>query len=101
MGEPIDRPRNRRRRAELRLDDDDVLRGHDVPAELGQDCGQRFARIRAPAVLRQHVPRAAELVAGLLQPELADVARNRRLGRETPLSGQSREQVVLRSDPPS
>jgi hypothetical protein len=100
MLQAIERSADRRRRAELGVDDDDVLRRRRPPAELRQDRRQRLARIAPPAVLRQHVPRAPQLIVTLLEPQLADVPRDRGLGGQAALAGQGREQIVLRPDPP-
>src|SRR5205085_10064910 len=77
--EPVERPGDRRGRAELRLDDDDVLGRGRADAELPQDALERLPRVWAAVASGQHVPRAAERVARLLQAQLPDVARDRRL----------------------
>src|SRR5579884_1803425 len=97
----VERTRDRGRRAELRLDDDDVLRGRGAPAELSQDGGQRLLRVlaAAPALRWQVVTRAAESVVRLLEAELADVARDGRLRHRAAGGGERGEELVLRPDP--
>src|SRR2546428_229372 len=56
------------------------------------------ARVGAAAALRQDVARAAQRVAGLLEPELADVAGDRRLGDPAARRRQGVEQLELRAD---
>jgi hypothetical protein len=59
--------------------DDDVLSLDGPPSELRQNRIQRVARVAPAPPLRQNVARPAEHVAGLFEPELAEVPRDRRL----------------------
>jgi hypothetical protein len=51
--EPVECTCDGRGRAELGLDDDDVLSGLDAAPELRQDAGKRGPRIDAPRGLRR------------------------------------------------
>src|SRR6266540_3618977 len=99
MLEPVDRPRDRGRRSQLRLENDDVPCRRRAASELVENRRERLARIRAPRALRRNVARTSERVADLLQAELADVARDGRLSHPTPLAGERVEQLELRRDP--
>ena len=99
MLEPVERAGDRGSRAELRLDDDDVLRRGRAHAEL------RAARLRAPRAGRgaargpgSDVARPAERVARLLEPQLADVARDRRLRDEAARLRKRLGQLELAAD---
>src|SRR5215207_6610878 len=76
MLEPVERTPDRRRRAQLRLDDNGVLRSGDRPAELAEDAAKRIVRVWALR-LGQHVARAAERVVHLLEPEFAQITGDR------------------------
>src|SRR5207245_7331147 len=77
--EAVDRARDRRRRSQLGLDDDDVLRGDRAATELGEHPCERVPWIRAPNRLRRDVAGPAEDVARLLEAQLTNVARDGRL----------------------
>src|SRR5215210_5591143 len=79
------------------MDDDEVLRVGRTAAELAQDTVERIARVGLPR-FRKHVPRAAERVVRLLEPELAEVARDRRLRDVTARLGESAEELELAAD---
>jgi hypothetical protein len=99
MLDAIQRSGNRRRRAELRLNHDDVL-GLDGPAaELRENGPERIARVAPAPPLRQHVARPPEHVARLLEPELADVSRDGRLGDLAAGAPERPLQLVLAPDP--
>src|SRR5688572_11860507 len=68
MSQPVEGASDRGRRAELRLQDDDVLRGCRTTAELRQHRRQRLTGIAPPPVLGKDVARATELVVTLLEP---------------------------------
>lgn len=101
MLDAVEGPRDCRGRAKFRMNDDDVLRRHRSPAELREHRGERLTWASPASAPRQHVPRPAEHVQGLLEPELADVARDRRLRDLTASSPKRSLQLVLASDPPS
>jgi len=88
----------RRSRAELGLDDDDVLRGGRAHAELTEHAHECVARI-APRSARQDVTRTAERVARLLEPQLPDVARDGCLRDLTARFGQRLRKLELAPDP--
>src|SRR3954453_7497949 len=95
MLELVQRPRDRGRRTELRLDDDEISRGGHPAAELTEDRQKQLAGRRATGRVREDVPRPAERVAGLLEPELADVAGHRRLRYHAACVPQRVEQLEL------
>jgi hypothetical protein len=97
----VERPRDRGRGAKLRVDDDDVLRRHRSPPELREHRSERLARASTASAPRQHVARPPEHVQGLLEPELADVARDRRLRDLTAGFPERSLQLVLAADPPA
>ena len=97
MLESVERPRDGRRGPELGVDDDDVLRSHDAPAELRENTGERVLRIRAPGCLWSDIARPPQHVVGLVEPELADVARDGRLSHLATGAGERVEQLVLSS----
>src|SRR5918999_4212384 len=97
MRQAVERPADRRRRPELGMDDDHVLRSRGVPPELGKHAAKRIAWIRA-AYVWQDVTRAAEGVVTLLEPELAEVPGDRRLGNTTARVGERVEELELRPD---
>jgi len=97
MLEPVERASDRRRGSELRVDDDDVLRGRRLTGELGEDATEPVARIR-PAYVGQDVAWASERVVTLLETELAEVARHRRLRHATPGLRECVSQLELRAD---
>src|SRR5438093_10236850 len=90
---------DRRRRAELRLDDDDVARRGYLPPELPEDGTERVVRVRPTHVVRNDVARPAELVPGLLHAELANVPRDRRLRHAAARASERVEELELRPDP--
>src|SRR5437763_2551960 len=99
MLDPVEGARDRRGGAELRLQDDDVVGRGRSPSELRQDRGQRLARIDPPTSLGECVAGTAERVVRLLEPELADVARDRRLSYDAARGLERREQLELGADP--
>ena len=99
MLEPVERAGDRRRRADLRLDDDDVLRGDGAAAELASSAVERLARVDPPLAVRQHVAQPAERVARLVEAELADVARDGRLGDAAAGALERVEQLLLSAEP--
>ena len=82
MRTPVERPRDRGGRADLRLEHDDVLCRHRAAAELREQRIERLARVGAALAVRQDVAQRPEGIAGLFEPELADVARDGRLGHD-------------------
>ena|SRR5947209_13132464 len=99
MLEPIERAGDRGRRAELGGEDDEVLGGGGAARELAEHAGERLVRVHPPGPVRCDVARASERILALLEPELADVARDRRL--RNPAAGARKRvpQLELRSDP--
>src|SRR5262249_39580457 len=93
-----ERAGDRRSRAELALQHDDVPGRGDCAAELAEHGVQRLFRIGSPNGLRQHVPGPPELVMRLLEPELTDVARDRRLCDSAAGLAERIEQLELRAD---
>ena len=82
------------------MNHDDVLRRHRAPAKLHQHGGERLARVSPTSAFRQDVARPAQHVQGLLETELADVARDRGL-RDLAAGLPKRSlQLVLAPDPP-
>src|SRR3954451_11485578 len=98
MSELVESASDRRRGAELALQDDDVAGGSHLGAELSEDSVERLALIGARRRGCQNVARPAELVMRLLQAELTDVARDRGLGDGTACSRERVEQLDLRPD---
>ena len=82
MRTPVERPGDRRGRADLRLEHDDVLGRHGAAPELPEQRIERLARVGAALPVRQDVAQRPEGIAGLLEPELANVARDGRLGHD-------------------
>src|SRR5258708_30660072 len=72
----VDRLRERARVAVRRRDDDDVPARLDRQRPPRERLGEVFA---VPALLGERVDEAAALVPHLLEPELVDVTRDRRL----------------------
>ena len=99
MLQPVERAGDGRRRAELRLEDDDVPGCRHAATELAQDRPQRLLRIGAARVPRRVVPGPTERVVRLLEAELADVSRHRRLRHDAARVGKRVDQLELRSDP--
>src|SRR5205823_9112151 len=95
----VERPRDRRGRADFRMDDDDVLRRYRSPAELREHRREGLTRASPASAPRQHVTRPPEHVEGLLEPELADIARDRRLRDFTARFPERALQLVLAPDP--
>src|SRR5579859_8062516 len=62
MVDAVEGTGDRRRRAELRLQDDEVLRDGDAVPELTQDRVQQLPRVDRGPALRQDVARAAERI---------------------------------------
>ena len=83
------------------MNDDDVLRRHRSPAELREHRRERLARTPPASAPWQDVAGAAEHVEGLLEPELADVARDRRLRDFAARFLERSLELVLASDPPA
>ena len=99
MADAVERPRDRRRRADLRLDDDDVPGGDGAAPELVEQGLKRLPRIRAATAGRRHVPLAPERVRLLLDPELAEVAGHGGLGDRAAGGGQRLLQLPLGAEP--
>jgi len=79
VAEFVERARDRRGRTEVALQHDDVP-GRSHPAtELGEHAVERFRGIAAANRMREHISRPSELVMRLLQSELANIPRDRRL----------------------
>src|SRR5580765_2903456 len=97
--ELVERPRDRRRRAELGLEDDDVSRRRHPAPELPQDRVQQLDRIRAPDDIREHVARTAQGIVGLLQSELSYVPRDGRLRDDAAGAGERVQKLELRANP--
>src|SRR6185503_10765753 len=97
--QPIERAGDRGSRAELGLDDDDVLRRGGAHAELLEHGVQRLARIAAGAAAGHHVAGPPELVARLLEPELPDVARDGCLRDLAARFGQRLRELELAPNP--
>ena len=57
--EPVECPRDRRRRADLGLDDDEVLGDDRAPAELVEQAVEDLSRVDAPLAVRQDVAQPA------------------------------------------
>ena len=100
MRHAIERAGDRRGRADLAVDDDDVLRRGRTAAELRQQRPQRLARVE-PGSARGGVALPAERVRLLLEPELPDVARNGRLRDAAARGGERVEQLLLRPELPA
>ena len=99
MLEPVECARDRRRRADLGLDDDEVLGDDGAAAELVEQAVEDLARVDPALAVRQHVAQPSERVARLLEAELADVPRDGRL-RDRAAGGLERvEQLLLRAEP--
>ena len=77
MLEPVERAGDRRRRAELGLDDDDVLRGGRADAELLEHGVQRLARVAPRAAAGHDVARTARARRS------SSRGRSSRMSRET------------------
>ncbi len=60
---------------------------------------ERLARVGAALAVREDVAQRPEGIAGLLEPELANVARDGRLGHNAPDARQGGDQLLLRPDP--
>jgi len=99
MLEPVERSGDCGRRADLGLDDDEVLRRDRAATELRQECQQRLARIDAALAVREHVTEPAKRVARLHERELADVAGHGRLRPLTAGALEGVEQLLLRPEP--
>ena len=96
----VDRARDRRRGAELGVHDDEVLREavrrpNCVSTATSASCGSGRRRATGPAA-RSGAP---ESVVDLLEPELADVARDRRLRDPAARGGERLRHLELRPDP--
>jgi hypothetical protein len=94
----IQRARDGGRRAELGLKNDHVLRSNDTTPELTEHtCKGITGILAAPLVrTRQLVAGPTEGVVGLLEAELADVARDRRLRHGAAKAAERGEELVLR-----
>jgi hypothetical protein len=99
--EAVESARDRRRRPELGVQDDDVARGRGPPAELAQDSDQRGVGIGRPAAVGERVARPSERIVCLLEPERADVPRDGRLRDAAPGAFERRQQLELRPDSPA
>ena len=96
--ELVECARDRGRGAELGLQHDDVPCRRHLAAELTEDRIEDLGGIGPAGDVRQHVPRPAEGVVRLLETELADVARDRRLRDDTTGVGERVEQLELSAD---
>src|SRR3954452_3279691 len=96
--EPVERAGDRRRRPELRLEDDDVLRDTRLAAELVEDGTEGVLGRRAPPPLRRHVAGPPELVVHLLEPQLANIPRHRRLRHVAARSCERLHELELGAD---
>ena len=99
MLEPVEGARNRRRRPDLGLDDDQVLSDDGAAAELVEQAVEDLARIDPALAVRQHITKPAEWVARLFEAELADVPRDRRLGDGAAGALERIEQLLLCAEP--
>jgi hypothetical protein len=97
MLEPVERAGDRRRGADLGADHDQVRGGGHTPPELLEDRHERGGRIGAPAAGEREA-RAPELVVHLIDAELAQVARERRLGDCAAGGGERLAQLELCAD---
>ena len=98
MLDAVDRPADRGRRPQLRCDHDQILRRRGSARELGEHAGEPLARVEPPLLVRRDVPRPAVAVLGLLQAELADVARDRRLSHPASRRSERVPELELRAD---
>ncbi len=98
---PVERAGDRGRGPQLTADDDEVLSRYGPPAELGQNRSERVARVAAGRSLRKRIPRLPEWISRLLDPELANVPRDGRLGDATAGPRERRHQLELGADPPA
>ncbi len=71
--------------------------GHRT-AELAEHAAKRVARV-APASVGQHVPRPAQRVVHLLEPELTQIPRDRRLRHPAACVLEGGQELELRPDP--
>ena len=99
MLHPVERPGDRRRRADLTRDDDQVLGDDGAAPELAKQRVEGVARLEHPPMAGYDVPLAPKEVAGLDEPELADVARDRRLRDDAAGRSQRVQELLLRSEP--
>jgi hypothetical protein len=97
--EPVERSRDRGRGADVRLDDNHVLRGNRSPAELPEQRCQRLTRIDPPLKRRYDTAKPAERVAHLLERQFVDVARDSRLRDMAADALECVEELLLGADP--
>src|SRR5262249_37617958 len=99
MLQPVDRARDRGRGAELRRHDDEVLCGRRVAGELAEHAGEALARVGASPAVRRDVAWPSQGVHRLLEPELAEVAGDRRLRNAAAGGGERVAELELGADP--
>ena len=99
MLEPVERPGDGGRGADLGRDHHEVLRGDRAAPELTEERLERVARLERPRAARRNVPLASEQVARFDEPELADVARDGGLGDDAAGRFERVEQLLLRPEP--
>src|SRR5437899_7266477 len=99
MADAVEGARDCGRGADLGLDNDDVLCGNGAAAELGEQRVERVPRIGTGAAVRQDIAVPAERVACLLEAELPNVARDRRLRDGAAGALERLEQLLLRAEP--
>src|SRR5829696_5367525 len=99
MLDPVEGPRDCGRRAELRLDDHEILGRYGTKPERRKHCREGLTRVGAPPILRWDIARPTQLIARLFEAELPNVPGDRGLRRPAALGRQSGKEVVLRPDP--
>src|SRR3954454_22814290 len=99
MLEAVERPCDRGRRTDLRLHDDEVLGDHRPSAELVEQAVEDLPRVDPALPVRQDVAEPAERVARLLEAQLANVARDGRLGDAAARRLERVEELLLRPEP--